>query len=284
MDFKSLNFDLAENIFFFHNLETEPLIFMLDSDIEDNYFYFILLNRFFAEVVDKPNKNSMVLVKSENTTYFHRHIPAFDIKYIEDCFKLKDYPDPTKYIIRNSCPLSYTKDNIFDCWFHKKKTWFDFDLISTQKIDDNQSGIKPRAHENNAHILKSNSLSSINPSSVDLPYSTKKTRSPYTHKEDVEIVKYILKYHYAFEVYGRKMWQIMERTDLGKIRTWQSLKQRYIKHIRNDLISRNVKFSFLTPNDLKLLLQGLKVDAIKDHEQKVMKSKLQEQRNEESLD
>jgi len=76
-----LNFDLAENTFFFHNLEMEPLIFMLDSDTEDN-FYFNLLNRIFAEVVDKPNKNSVVLVKSENTTYFHRHIPAFDIKYI----------------------------------------------------------------------------------------------------------------------------------------------------------------------------------------------------------
>lgn len=43
MDFRSLNFDLAENIFFFHNLETVPLIFVLYSDTEDN-FYFNLLN------------------------------------------------------------------------------------------------------------------------------------------------------------------------------------------------------------------------------------------------
>lgn len=40
----------------------------------------------------------MVLAIPGETTYFHNIIPAFDLKYIEDCFERKDYPDPTKYV------------------------------------------------------------------------------------------------------------------------------------------------------------------------------------------
>jgi len=52
----------------------------------------------FADVFDIPNDHSMVLAKPGQTNYFHEKIPAFDIRYIEDCFKIKDYPDPTKYL------------------------------------------------------------------------------------------------------------------------------------------------------------------------------------------
>lgn len=52
----------------------------------------------FADVLDVPNDHSMVLAKPGKTNYFNLKIPAFDIKYIEDCFKIKDFPDPTKYL------------------------------------------------------------------------------------------------------------------------------------------------------------------------------------------
>jgi len=52
----------------------------------------------FADVFDIPNDHSMVLTRPGQTNYFHENIPAFDIRYIEDCFKIKDYPDPTKYL------------------------------------------------------------------------------------------------------------------------------------------------------------------------------------------
>lgn len=51
-----------------------------------------------GNVIEKPDEHSMVLSAPDMNNYFHRFIPAFDIKYIEDCFTLKDYPDPTKYM------------------------------------------------------------------------------------------------------------------------------------------------------------------------------------------
>lgn len=61
-------------------------------------FKFLFLQKSFADVFDFPNDHSMVLARPEKTNYFHQNIPAFDIRYIEDCFKIKDYPDPTKYL------------------------------------------------------------------------------------------------------------------------------------------------------------------------------------------
>lgn len=43
MDFKSKNFDLPENMFYFYNDDLQPLSFVLDWDSEDK-FYFNLLN------------------------------------------------------------------------------------------------------------------------------------------------------------------------------------------------------------------------------------------------
>jgi len=63
-----------------------------------NKFYFNLLNKSFADVLDTPNDHAMVLAVPGKTKYFHPKIPAFDIKYIVDCFKIKNYPDPTKYL------------------------------------------------------------------------------------------------------------------------------------------------------------------------------------------
>lgn len=41
------------------------------------------------------------------------------------------------YSIENSCNVKYTKNSIFDCWYHQKKTWFD--LIPIQEINDSDS-------------------------------------------------------------------------------------------------------------------------------------------------
>lgn len=51
-----------------------------------------------GNVVEEPDEHSFVLSVPKNNNYFHRYIPAFDIKFIEDCFVLKDYPDPTNYL------------------------------------------------------------------------------------------------------------------------------------------------------------------------------------------
>jgi len=41
------------------------------------------------------------------------------------------------------------------------------------------------------------------------------TRLPYSKKEDIAIVQYILKHNYAFDIAGRKMWQMMERSNVS---------------------------------------------------------------------
>lgn len=51
-----------------------------------------------ADVLDTQNDHAMVLAIPQVTKYFHQKIPAFNIKYIEDCFNTKDFPDPTKYL------------------------------------------------------------------------------------------------------------------------------------------------------------------------------------------
>lgn len=43
MDFMSIDFDLAENIFYFHNSELKSLAFVLDWDTKEK-FYFNLLS------------------------------------------------------------------------------------------------------------------------------------------------------------------------------------------------------------------------------------------------
>jgi len=81
-----------------------------------NKFYFNLLNKSFADVLDTLIiYHAMVLAVPRKTKYFHQKILEFDIKYVEDCFKIKNYTDPTKYLIKNTSPSIYKKDDILDC-------------------------------------------------------------------------------------------------------------------------------------------------------------------------
>ncbi|KAF0710279.1 Myb DNA-bind 2 domain-containing protein [Aphis craccivora] len=87
----------------------------------------------YANVLNVPNSHSMVLAKPGETSYFHIKIPAFDIKYIEDCFKIKDFPDVTKYLIKSKSPANYTKNDIYDCWLYQNKSWSDLVSIPENK-------------------------------------------------------------------------------------------------------------------------------------------------------
>jgi len=277
MDFMSTDFDRAENVFYFHNAELQSLAFVLDWDTKEKFFL-NLLSKSFADVLDKPNNHSMVLAKPGKTNYFHKKIPAFDIKYIEDCFKIKNYPDPTKYLIKNTSPANYTKDDIFDCWLYQNKSWFD--LVSI-----------PENKNNNCTIISSstNPISKVNRSNADSDdfvlsptlqkaNQSKNTRMPYSHKEEMSIVNFIIKNNYAFNVTGVSMWQHMERANVCRLRTWQSMKQRYLKHIKYDLNSGSHRFPFLSPQDLKLLRQGLNIEKINKNDKEAIKSQLNEER------
>lgn len=323
MDFMSTDFDLAENIFYFHNLELKSLSFVLDWDTDER-FYFNLLTKSFADVLDIPNDHSMVLARRQ-TNYFHKKIPAFDIRYIEDCFTTKDYPDPTKYLIKKTSPANYTKDDIFDCWLYQNKSWAD--LVSIPGNKNNNCEIQVKSSSSNSisqitssnndyddfifsnnsrkatssknsnndcnDIILSNNLQKATSSknsdddyddflfsknSQKATTSKKSTRMPYSHKEETSIVNYIIKNNYFFNVTGVNMWQQMERDNVCRLRTWQSMKQRYLKHIKYDLNSGNHRFPFLTSKELKLLRQGLKIEKSSKDYQEALKSQFNDKR------
>ncbi|KAL5240276.1 hypothetical protein ACI65C_007686 [Semiaphis heraclei] len=136
-----MDFNKAENTFFFINSENESMEIVLNYDTEDK-FYHTLLTKSFAAVMDLPSDHSLVLTNSKQPNYFHQKIPAFDIKYIDDCFETKDFPDPTKYLIKNTSFSNYTKDDIFDCWIYKTKSWSDLFSISENKSSKSKTPIK----------------------------------------------------------------------------------------------------------------------------------------------
>lgn len=101
-----------------------------------------------------------------------------------------------------------------------------------------------------------------------------------------------------FIIYVRYLSQVC------KIRTWQSMKERFIKYIKYDLISGSNKYPFISPEDLKLLRQGqvlnialyfilfyiidlnfrLKIELMKDRDREKIKSRFYEQYSDEYSD
>lgn len=290
MDFMLTDFNLAENVFYFHNSELQSLAFVLDWDTKEK-FYFNLLSMSFADVFDIPNDHSMVLARPGQTNYFHENIPAFDIKYIEDCFKIKDYPDPTKYLIKNTGSGNYTKDDIFDCWLYQNKSWSDLISIPEKSKSTNSiSQVTSSNHDIDGNVLSnrlqkaSSSKNSNNDFDSTVFHSPQKassfkhTRIPYSHKEEMNIINYIIENKYAFDIKGRAMWQQMEHANVCKLRTWQSMKERYLKSIKLDLNSANHRFSYIAPKDLKLLRQGLNIEKINKDEKQAIRSQFNEER------
>ncbi|XP_003246243.1 uncharacterized protein LOC100568595 isoform X3 [Acyrthosiphon pisum] len=291
MDFMSTDFDLAENIFYFHNAKLQSLGFVLDWDTKEK-FYVNLLRMSFADVFDIPNDHSMVLARPGQTNYFHKSIPAFDIRYIEDCFKIKDYPDPTKYLIKNTSSGSYTKDDIFDCWFYQTKSWSDLISIPEKSPSKNSITQVTSSNDDFGSTVLSNRLQKASSSknsnddfdgtvlfkSSHKASSHKHTRIPYSHKEEMNIINYIIKNNYALDIKGRAMWQQMEHDNVCKLRTWQSMKERYLKSIKYDLNSGNHRFPHIKPKDLKLLRQGLNIEQINKYEKEAIKSRFNEER------
>ena len=59
----------------------------------------------------------------------------------------------------------------------------------------------------------------------------------YTREEDQKILGYILEGHYSRHVKGRALWSMMEKACLLPGRTWQSMKERFLKIIMRRLHS-----------------------------------------------
>ncbi|XP_046668304.1 uncharacterized protein LOC124359534 [Homalodisca vitripennis] len=70
----------------------------------------------------------------------------------------------------------------------------------------------------------------------------KRSRQPYTYEERSNILKYIVHRHEYNRLKGREVWEIMERQKVCPSRTWQSMKEHFIKKIVLDL----EPYTFLT--------------------------------------
>ncbi|XP_050442114.1 uncharacterized protein LOC126846569 [Adelges cooleyi] len=274
---------LNRHSFYFFNRDLTSLKFMLDWDTDDK-FYFNIVDRGIGNIVDKADGHTMVLSNPSSCTYHHPRIPAFNINYIKDCILVQEFLDPRKYLITVSCPIDYKKKDILSCWFHNQTTWYE-ELPDIQLKENSNGIILPPSKASTSTLNKDieaeddsdgqNKLAKSSnkdkkaedDSNFDRPFKSgqvkldKRTRMAYSHKEDSLIVKYLIKNNDAFNVFGRELWQRMESSGICKIRTWQSLKERYLKHIRYDLLTGNNKYPFLSSADLKLLRQGLKIES-----------------------
>lgn len=81
-------------------------------------------------------------------------------------------------------------------------------------------------------------------------------KARYLISDDKEIIDYLLKNNLECEVKGNRIWKEMEQ-DMEKRRTWQSLKNRYLKNILPEL--HLTKYE-LNAAEVKKLKEGAKVN------------------------
>ncbi|XP_050521152.1 uncharacterized protein LOC126894284 [Daktulosphaira vitifoliae] len=278
--------------FYFFNNELQPLKFLFNWD-KDDKFYFNIVDHGIGVVLEKADGHTMVLSNPKKCDYYHLNIPAFDVKYVKDCLIAQQFLDPRKYLIKKSCPIDYTQKDIYSCWFHHKFTWYDeLPNYGLKQSNSNTmttsvfTSISLKRKLGSDHISSNNRATTStskkhieDTSDFDKPFkdnaksdSKKRTRMAYTHKEDLNIVEYIVKNKDAFNVSGREMWQRMERAEICKIRTWQSMRERYLKHISHQLKIGKHKYPFLSDSDFTLLRQGLSINC--DEKEKKLKKNL----------
>lgn len=86
---------------------------------------------------------------------------------------------------------------------------------------------------------------------------SQKEKTKYLVSDDKEIIDYILENDVECEVKGNRMWKEMEQA-MEKRRTWQSLKNRYLKNIVPEL---HLPKYGLVAADIKKLKTGVKVNS-----------------------
>ena len=73
--------------------------------------------------------------------------------------------------------------------------------------------------------------------------SSLSNRKPYSRAEEEKIVKWIVDTKRFTEIRGNSMWQLMEEAKLLEDRTWQSMKERFRKHILKNIGFFNISES-----------------------------------------
>lgn len=95
-------------------------------------------------------------------------------------------------------------------------------------------------------------------------------RFPYTHNEELDILKYIIDNEAYSRLRGNMLWQEMEAAGVGKQRTKQSLKEHFRKVIANRLSRVYYELSELELMRIRLGYQSTAVNRkyVKDDDEK----------------
>jgi len=80
-------------------------------------------------------------------------------------------------------------------------------------------------------------------------------RRPYTKEEDITIIRHLLQNRRHEEVKGKNVWESMENSSIVPGRSWQSLKERYLKVIRKNLVEKPNKYGVKSQIADKLVSQ-----------------------------
>lgn len=80
-------------------------------------------------------------------------------------------------------------------------------------------------------------------------------RKPYTREEEIEIVRYILDSDEVYKIKGREFWMEMEKNRPEMERTWQSIKEHFLKKMS---IKINMGDYNLTSDQRASILEALK--------------------------
>ncbi|XP_075222934.1 uncharacterized protein LOC142325277 [Lycorma delicatula] len=265
MTVKGLHHILEENIglkVLFKNHFMEPLSFLL---LLHEYSLELRLTKLIEDCggivynsITDADDFTIVLVKDDSIHWAYTG-PVFKISYIPACIEAKKIINITPFF-KSSFKKKYT--NNFDFMtvvYFKKYTW---DEVPTKYISPNVVDKSPLC-ESVTYNKKSNDNKSIiisddescenesNSSNVKTYKSINKhSRLLYSIKEDEDIIKYIVLKKGYHKLKGVAFWKTMEDKNICPHRTWQSMKEHFIKKI----VFRLDNFTFLT-NKQKELLQ-----------------------------
>jgi len=78
-------------------------------------------------------------------------------------------------------------------------------------------------------------------------------RKMYTKEDDLKIIKYLLENKRCGDVKGRTMWEMLAARNIVEGRSWQSLRERFLKQIRKKLENKPNAYN-LSQREIQCLL------------------------------
>nr|XP_018915699.1 PREDICTED: uncharacterized protein LOC109043097 isoform X2 [Bemisia tabaci] len=148
---------------------------------------------------------------------------VFKVSYIEDCIKNKKLLNISDY--RHNVDSDLRDDfNYMDIFYGKLFTW--------NSVPDKYKKTEQSAERSTADRLlmdSSDEEGSVRESTRDCD---KRTRTLFSVSEKRAMIDYIFKKHKAFDqLKGNLYWKQMEQANICPIRTWQSMKNHFMKSL-----------------------------------------------------